>query len=76
MPLPPREEKRASGPPDGRGPDSRRRGQGPERTAGGQAGRIGRKAGKPRDQVGARPVRDDLQTRRDAGMEKGPGGPL
>ena len=34
MPLPPREEKRARGPPDGTGPDSRRKGSGPERTAG------------------------------------------
>ena len=76
MPLPPREEKRARGPPDGTGPDSRRKEPGPERTAGGQAGRIGRKAGEPQDQGGARPVRDDLQARQDAGMEKGPGGPL
>ena len=76
MPLPPREEKRARGPPDGTGPDSRRKGPGPERTAGGQAGRIGRKAEEPRGREGARPVRANLQTRQDAGMKNGPGGPL
>lgn len=76
MPLPPREEKRARGPPDGTGPDSRRKGSGPERTAGGQAERIGRKAGEPQDQGGTRPVRDDLQARQDADMKKGPHGAL
>ena len=76
MPLPPREEKRARGPPDGTGPDSRRKGSGPERTAGGQAERIGRKAGELQDRGGTRPVRDDLQARQDAGMKNGPGGPL
>lgn len=72
MPLPAGEGKRTRDPPDGTGPDSRRKGRGPERTAGGQARRIGCKAGEP----GAKPVREDLQTRQDAGMEKGPGGPL
>ena len=75
MPLPPREEKRARGPPDGTGPDSRRKGPGPERTAGGQAERIVRKAGEPQDQGGARPVRDDLQARQDAGIKMGPEDP-
>lgn len=76
MSLPPREEKRARGPPDGTGPDSRRKGSGPERTAGGQAERIGRKAGEPRGREGARPVHADLQTRQNAGMKKGPHGAL
>ena len=72
MSLPAGEGKRTSGPPDGTGPDSRRKGQGPESTAGGRAGRIGRKAGEQRGREGALPVRADLQTRQNAGMKNGP----
>ena len=76
MSLPPGEGKRTRAQRTGQGPDSRRKGPGPERTAGGRARWISRKAEEPRGRKDARPVRADLQTRQDAAHEKrAPEGP-
>ena len=76
MSPPPRKGKRARAQRTERRPDSRRKGPGLERTAGGRARWIGRKAEEPRGRKDARPVRADLQTRQDAAHEKrAPEGP-
>ena len=76
MSLPLHERKRTRAQRTGQRPDSRKKGPGTERTAGGRARWIGRKAEEPRGREGARLFRADLQTRQDAAHEKrAPRGP-
>ena len=70
MSLPLHERNRTRAQRTGQRPDSRKKGPGTERTAGGRARWIGGKAEEPRGREGARLFRADLQTRQDAAHGK------